>query len=199
MIRAAHELFVERGYSGTKMTDVATAAGVAVQTVYFRFHTKAELLQACYERAVLGEDRPLPPPEQDWYRSSITAGDGVTALRHFAEGNTAIVARVGLLDDVVRSALHEPEAVVVRAHNESLRRDGYRVICAQLSKRFGLRAHLTVEAATDILLAFGGTSLYRDLVLGYGWPLRRYVDWLARSLAEQLLSTPTTASERARH
>ena len=31
-----------------RMTDIAAEAGVAVQTVYFTFHTKAELLQACY-------------------------------------------------------------------------------------------------------------------------------------------------------
>jgi AcrR family transcriptional regulator len=68
MIRAAHATFVIRGYTGTRMTDVAVASGVAVQTVYFRFHTKAELLQACYEDAVLGEDR-LPPPQQPWHRA----------------------------------------------------------------------------------------------------------------------------------
>ena len=43
MVRAAHELFVERGYTGTRMVDVAERAGVAVQTVYFRFHTKPDL------------------------------------------------------------------------------------------------------------------------------------------------------------
>jgi Bacterial regulatory proteins, tetR family len=42
-VRAAHALFVERGYTGTRMADVGEAAGVAVQMVYFRFHTKAEL------------------------------------------------------------------------------------------------------------------------------------------------------------
>lgn len=189
MIRAAHELFVTRGYTGTRIADVAVAAGVAVQTVYFRFHTKAELLQACYELAVLGE-QPLPPQQQRWHQDMLAADDGVTALRHFATGNTAIVARVGLLDDVMRSALHEPEAIAVRAHNEQLRRDGYRAVCAHLAQRFRLRRGLTVETATDILLACGGTSLYRELVLGYGWPQSRYVDWLARLLSEQLLGAP---------
>ncbi len=33
--KAAYALFCERGYSGTTMIDIADAAGVAVQTVYF--------------------------------------------------------------------------------------------------------------------------------------------------------------------
>jgi AcrR family transcriptional regulator len=187
MVRAAHQLFIERGYSGTRMADVAEVAGVAVQTVYFRFHTKAELLQACYELAVLGDEQ-LPPPLQPWYQALLRATTGANALRQFAEGNTAIVARVGILDDVVRSAMHEPDAVAVRAYNEQLRREGYRDLCAHLSKRFGLRPPLTLSTATDLLLAYGGTSLYRSLVLDYGWPLSRYVDWLALTLRQQLLA-----------
>lgn len=188
MIRAAHRLFMERGYSGTRMTDVAEAAGVAVQTVYFRFHTKAELLQACYELAVLGEESPLPPPMQPWYLAAMRSRSATEVLRHFAEGNSAIVARVGVLDDIVRSALHEPDAVRVRAHNEQLRRDGYQAIVTHIQQQFGLRATLTRDTATDLMLAFGGTTLYRTLVLDYGWTHAAFVDWLAAALADQLLA-----------
>jgi AcrR family transcriptional regulator len=44
IVKAAYELFCERGYAGTMLSDVAAAAGVAVQTVRFNFHTKGELL-----------------------------------------------------------------------------------------------------------------------------------------------------------
>src|SRR5580698_9436616 len=104
MIRAAHQVFVDRGYSGASMAEIAKAAGVAVQTVYFTFHTKGELLSACYDTAVLGEEAPLPPPLQPWHVRMMAARSGKVALRAFAEGNSTIVQRVGLLDDVVRSA-----------------------------------------------------------------------------------------------
>src|SRR5579863_8453646 len=68
MIRAAQELLVERGYAGTTMADIAARADVAVQTLYFSFHTKPELLNACFEAAVFGDDSPAPPPEQGWHR-----------------------------------------------------------------------------------------------------------------------------------
>jgi AcrR family transcriptional regulator len=187
MIRAAHQVFVERGYTGASMAEIAKAAGVAVQTVYFTFHTKGELLSACYDTAVLGEEEPLPPHRQQWYAGMLAARSGKLALRAFAEGNSMIVQRVGLLDDVVRSALHEPDAVAVRANSERLRRAGYADVVAHLRARFGLRRGLDDTAATDLLLTFGSTSLFRALVLDYGWEHDRYVAWLAETLAGQLL------------
>ena len=187
MIRAAHAQFVDRGYTGATMADIASAAGVAVQTVYFTFHTKAELLQACYDHAVLGEDDPLPPPQQAWYVALMAARSGRAALRHFVAGNTEIVARVGALDDVVRSALHEPDAVLIRARTEEWRRMGYRGIVDHLADRFGLAAGLDADTATDLLLMYGGTSAYRSLVLDYGWTRERYEKWLHATLVQQLL------------
>jgi AcrR family transcriptional regulator len=188
MIHAAQRVFIARGYAGARMIDIATEAGVAVQTVYFTFHTKAELLQACYELAVLGEDDPRPPPAQPWHTAMLDARDGRAAIRRFAEGNSAIAARVALLDDVVRSAAHEPDAIQVRDHNEQLRRDGYRRIVDHLAGRFGLPAHLDPEDAVDILLTLAGPATYRALVADYGWPHDRFVDWLATTLSQQLLA-----------
>jgi AcrR family transcriptional regulator len=188
MIHGAQRVFIARGYAGARMIDIATEAGVAVQTVYFTFHTKAELLQACYELAVLGEDDPRPPPAQPWHTAMLDARDGRAAIRLFAEGNSAIAARVALLDDVVRSAAHEPDAIQVRDHNEQLRRDGYRRIVDHLAGRFGLPAHLDPEDAVDILLTLAGPATYRALVADYGWPHDRFVDWLATTLSQQLLA-----------
>lgn len=187
MVSAAQEIFAERGYTGAKMADIAAAAGVAVQTLYFTFHTKAELLQACYELAVLGEDDPRPPTAQPWHTAMLAASSGPVALRHFAEGNTSIVSRVGALDDVVRSAAHEEEALAVREYNEQLRRQGYQAVVEHLDARFGLRPGLSPERATDLLMAFGGAGMYRSLVTDYGWAPDEYVDWLSDTLVQQML------------
>jgi AcrR family transcriptional regulator len=50
LIRAAEELFAQRGYSGTTMRDVASAAAVALGTVYRYFHDKDELFQELFTR-----------------------------------------------------------------------------------------------------------------------------------------------------
>jgi AcrR family transcriptional regulator len=201
MLRAAQQVFSERGYTGARMIDIAEVAGVAVQTLYFTFHTKPVLLQACYELAVLGEDDPAPPPQQPWYAAALTSRTGPAALSHFAGGAAAIIARVAVLDDVVRSAGHEPEAAQVRDHNERLRRDGYRRFVEHLRTRYRLHAGLDTETATDLLLTLAGPATYRPLVIEYRWPHDTYVTWLTTTLTNQLLapknkSRTTQPSER---
>ncbi len=190
MVEAALEVFAEEGYVGARMVDIAARAGVAVQTLYFTFHTKPELLQACYDHAVLGPDR-LPPPEQPFFAQIMGARTGRAALAAFAEGNGAIVARVAAIDEVARAAMHEPEAVEVRENSERLRRDGYGVVVAHLDQRFGLRAELDVDRGTDLLLMLGSGAPYL-MLRSYGWTHDQYVAWLADTLAIQLLARPGT-------
>ncbi len=186
--RAATELFCDLGYTGTKMTAVAERSGVAVQTVYFVFHTKPELLQACYELAVLGENDPRPPHLQPWWQEMMEATSGADTFRLFARGYGSIARRAAVLDDVVRGAMHEPEAKAVRDHSEQLRRDGYRTVIEHVDRRFGLRTGLDQDEATDVLLTLAGPAVFRTLVVDYSWPYARYVDWLANTLIETLLN-----------
>ena len=128
----------------------------------------------------------------------LDATDGRAAIRRFAEGNSASAARVAHLDDVVRSAAHEPDAAQIRAHNEQLRRDGYAQIVGHLDGRFGLLAGLDPADAVDILLTLAGPATYRSLVADYGWPHDRFVDWLTATLSQQLLPAPPPAQRAAR-
>ena len=52
MLDAALALFMEQGYDDTTIQQVATAAGVAVQTVYFTFGNKPRLLSEVQDRVV---------------------------------------------------------------------------------------------------------------------------------------------------
>ena len=53
--------------------------------------------------------------------------------------------------------------------------------------QFGLRDDLDTEKATDLMLTLAGPSVYRTLVVDYGWAHTDYIDWLARTLRETLL------------
>ena len=53
-----------------------------------------------------------------------TARSGRAALAAFVRGNTAILARVAVVDEVARSVPHEPDAADVVANSERLRREG---------------------------------------------------------------------------
>lgn len=190
VIRAAHASFVERGYTGTRMQDVAAAAGVAVQTVYFVFHTKPELLAACYDHAVLGEDDPQPPQRQAWYVALLAAGTAEESTSHFVAGNTAILERVAALDDTMRAAVHEPDAVEVHQRSHRLRREGYQAMVEHWERRFGLRTGLSADHALDLLLMLSGPAGFRELVLEDGWSVEDYRAWLHGQVLGLLGSDP---------
>ena len=46
LLSAALDLFVEKGYAGTRLEDVATRAGVSKGTLYLYFQNKEELFKA---------------------------------------------------------------------------------------------------------------------------------------------------------
>jgi AcrR family transcriptional regulator len=186
ILRAAIEVFAEEGYVGARMADIAARAGVAVQTLYFVFHTKPELLQQCFDHAVLGPDR-LIPPEQPVMRDIPGARSGRAALRAFVAGNTAILERVATTDEVARAATHEPEAAAVVEASEKLRRQGYREIVEIIAERFSLRPGLELDEATDVLLMYGSSATYLAMIRS-GWSRHRFEEWLADTLARTLLA-----------
>lgn len=189
--RAAYTLFCERGYAGTTMVDIAEAAGVAVQTVYFTFHTKSELLSRTYDYAVLGGDEPLPPQQQAWYAQMIAEPDVTKALRQMADGIGAILTRATPLDTVVRaSAGSDPDTARVRVVHERWRAEGYRAMLEILSRKAPLRDGITPQRATHLLLLYLGMDLYRVLVHDFGWTHDDWIDWTVATVAEQVFARP---------
>jgi AcrR family transcriptional regulator len=189
--KAAYTLFCERGFSGTTMVDIAEAAGVAVQTVYLVFHTKSELLSRAYDFAVLGEDDPLPPDRQPWYGQMSDRADVSDALREAVRGIGTIMARATPLDTVVRaSAGSDPDAARVRALHEQWRADGYRAVLDVLRTKSSLRAGVSPERATDLMLLYIGMDVYRVLVHDFGWSHDEWIDWTAATVLEQVFGPP---------
>src|SRR6266404_5309935 len=67
ILRAAIDVFAERGYFNAQVADVARAAGVAAGTVYLYFKSKDDLLVSIFERSM---------------RESLTAGREAVADLH---------------------------------------------------------------------------------------------------------------------
>src|SRR5829696_1267326 len=53
---AAQRLFVDKGYRATTMAEIASEAGVALQSVYKAGQSKADLLQRVVDVVVAGDD-----------------------------------------------------------------------------------------------------------------------------------------------
>ncbi|MQA11195.1 MAG: TetR family transcriptional regulator [Pseudonocardiaceae bacterium] len=63
ILRAAFELFVERGVDGTSIEQIAKHAGVGKLTVYRRWSSKEELLAAAIE-LIIEDDGPWPANDE---------------------------------------------------------------------------------------------------------------------------------------
>jgi AcrR family transcriptional regulator len=195
IVKAAYRLFCERGYAGTTMAQIAEAAGVAVQTVYFTFHTKATLLSRAYDFAVMGEEEPQIPQQQPWYRAMTDEPDVTRALRHFVSGVGEITRRVTPLSVVAQVAADgDPDTARVMAFHDDWQADGYREVVTLLTTKADLRPGVSLERATDLLLLYAGTEVYHVLVDGRGWSHDEWLDWSASALADQLfqLTSPVT-------
>jgi AcrR family transcriptional regulator len=193
--KAAYTLFCDRGYAGTTMSDIAEAAGVAVQTVYFTFHTKSELLSRAYDFAVLGDGEPVPPERTPWYMKMTDKPDVTAALRDAVDGIGEIMKRATPLDAVVRAgAGSDPDTAAVRDFHERWRAQGYGAIVEILSAKSAVRAGLSHERATQLLLLYLGMDVYRVLVLDFGWAHQDWVDWTVATVGEQLFSVGSAGS-----
>jgi AcrR family transcriptional regulator len=187
IVKAAFGLFCERGYSGTTMAHIAEAAGVAVQTVYFTFHTKAAVLSRAYDFAVMGEEDGRVPWEQPWYRAMVGAPDVVDAIEHLVAGVGDITRRLTPLYVVASgTAASDPEVAEVVDRHERWRVEGYRGMVEVLRAKAPLWAGLTPERANDLLLLYAGMDVYHALVEVTGWSHDEWASWTRATIAHQL-------------
>ncbi len=196
IIAAATEEFRAGGYHGTTMAAIAKRAGVAVQTVYFVFHTKPALLTAAIDSAVMGEEDPVPPELTPWWQEGVTTTDGRRALGLFVSNVTEINGRAATLDRVAQAAsTTDPEVVDVIAHHESLRTQGYRSYVDTLDARGLLKHGLDPAEATDVLLTLVGSDVFLNFTAERGWSVKRYVAWTTDALCALLLDPPAAVSD----
>lgn len=188
IIEAAHAEFLASGYHGATIGGIARRAGVAVQTVYFVFHTKAELISAVIDTAVVGTGDPTPPQATDWWAAMLRAPTATEALRTFIHGAAPLYARAAGVAEVLRAAaLTDEEVRAIWRHHERLHRSGYAQVVEVLASKGPLRRGLTPETATDLLLTFYGDTSYVLLTAERGWTHDAVVDWASKALPLLLL------------
>lgn len=188
IIRAAHEEFLLNGYHGATIAAVARRAGVATQTVYFVFHTKAALISAVIDAAVLGEDDPTPPEATGWWHAMQDATSAPEALRCFVHGAGPLYQRAAGVSEVLRAAaLTDPEVHAVWEHHDRLQVQAFATVIGIIAGKGNLRPGLGRAAATDVLLTVFGDSTYHLLTTERGWTHDQVIDWCCDALPRLLL------------
>ncbi|MET9631592.1 TetR family transcriptional regulator [Lentzea sp. NPDC006480] len=189
MIEAARGMFVEQGYAGTTMDQIAAQAQVAVQTVYYTFRTKGQLLTEVVEVTAAGESEPVPVTDRPWAREMMSSTSPQRVLALGVEHGTAIYDRVAALWPAVGAAAAVDPAVDKYWRGvTAARRGGQRAMVARIAELGALRPELSADRATDLVVVLLGHDVYRGLVQDAGWSPAAYRAWLLTTLAQQLLA-----------
>lgn len=180
---AARLLFTRDGYGATTLKAIADEAGVAVQTVYAVYRSKAGILRELRDSVV------FQPEAESRYRAAIdvaVAGDPHAAIAGFARSiriRWETGADIVLVDREAGSTDRSLHELGLGAYER--RREGLRALAGALGP--SLRSGAGPEAALATLDALTLPDVYVELVRGLGWTPDAYEDWLAAALRRQFL------------
>jgi AcrR family transcriptional regulator len=134
VLQAAREMFIERGYDGATIRDIARAAGMSTGAVFASFTDKPELFDA-----ILNDDfAALAEPMQDAASVAPTARDALIAM--FGAAYRAHVSQLPLIQAAL-AASWTRTAEAERARRDSLR--PIRVLVSEVLQRGVDRGELT--------------------------------------------------------
>jgi AcrR family transcriptional regulator len=181
VLAAARDLIVRQGYSATTMEQIASEAGVAVQTVYKHFGSKPAIV------AALAMEAREDPRLVEQRRRLLDERDPREQVKLLAQR-----ARLHL-----ETGLHLG-AILVRAHDPALAR-GLRHVAAGVRRSHmeyarslhghgGLRAGVSVEQAADYIGLLTSPDMLMMMQRDRGWSPEQVERFLAHALSRLLLN-----------
>lgn len=184
VLDAATALFVTKGFGATTMKDVAAAAGVSVESVYAQ-GGKADLLLACVDRSLVGDDEAVPLLDRDEMRTVLESPDPETFLGALRAIATERLPAGAAIFEAFRSAAAVDARLAEQWRVYSARRyqDCARMIGALAPH---LRPGLTVADATDTYWALLSPAVMLGLSGERGRSPQWYANWLTDSLRRLL-------------
>jgi AcrR family transcriptional regulator len=195
VVQAAQRLFVEQGYGRTTMAEVASAAGVSVETVYAGFGNKATLLHQVWDITVGGDDEDVVFHERPEIVAIRAEPDLAKRFMLHAAFATATMRRITpFLRALEGAAAAEPAAAEMLNEIGRQRLTGLSVMAsdAAASKQLAVSA----DECRDIIWAFTDGTLWHRLVEQRGWTDDRFTTWVGQ-LWVQLLVKPARPRRRA--
>lgn len=185
ILDAAARLFAERGI-GTRLEDVADAAGVTRQTVYVHFGSRTGLLMAMVQHM---DTRGSLEHYLDRVFGAPTALDALDAVADLHAGYHPEIHHVARLFLAER---HHDEAIRT-AWDERMesRRNLYHSIIEWLERDHLLAPEWDVETATDVIWSLTSWQVWEQLVVDRGWTRDEYRRHMRIVLRRTLVAGPT--------
>jgi AcrR family transcriptional regulator len=148
VLEAAATAFGEPG-ADTSMKAIARAAGVGIGTLYRRFPTREQLIDATYrnETIKLAESA----------ETLLAAQSPTSALRAWMDGFTGYILTKHGMAEALPTILATTDGL--RTHSRDLLRDAIALLLAAGQEESGLRGDVDPN---DVLMALGGITLIAD-------------------------------------
>ena len=190
ILESARALFVEQGYPGTTVTQVAGAAGVAADTVLHVFGSKKALLTAVLDVTVGGDEDPVSVLDREGPQAMRREPDQRRQIAMFARGMAGQLERIRPVDDILRSAaVVDPDARALRDDLQlRQRRAAMAQVVAWIAANGGLKSSTTVVQATDTVWTLTSPEVHQLLREHCGWTADQYREWLRDTLESTLLA-----------
>lgn len=195
ILRSARDLIVTRGYAALSVAALADAAEVSPQTIYNAIGGKAQVLKACYDVTLAGDDEPVAMSDRPAARALTECSTVEEFAAAYAHWSRVIYENIGaLLGAVIGPGTRaDSGAAEFAATIEQERRVGTNHIMTGFSNRFGLAEGETVERLVATVWTLNSPDVFDRLVLRCGWTLDEYEFWLARQLRAALPASRSTA------
>lgn len=188
IIEAAAGLFAERGYHATSIGEIASAASVAVQTIYNSVGSKREILSRVLDFAAAGDQAPVPVPEFMRERASREPDPRLVIAQAIAFWRGALPRTAPVFRLIREAAAADPEIAALERNRAKQRLRNYGNAARLLAERGSLRDGLSVDDAAATIFAIGHPETYRALVLEGDWDDDHWAAWAQTALEAALLT-----------
>lgn len=192
ILETARDLFVQRGYAGVSVAEIAAAGGVSVPTVFAQFGSKVQLLKEATETALVGDAEPEQVgdrPRMVYVREGPTAGEVLDRLADLIADWGPRACPIALV--VYAAADSDPQIAELAAEFDAQRLLG----AAQLAEavlsgpdypapKSAVELDALRTTIRDTIWTFNSPLLYRLLVVQRGWPVERYGEWIRLGLRQ---------------
>jgi AcrR family transcriptional regulator len=184
VVAAAAEVFLEEGYTGATIEQIAARADVSRPTV-FGVGNKPQLFALARQRAATGGQLTA---NDEGFQKILAIPDGRQLIKEFAAFTAAISQRLGRLQLVLEQAAEtDPELAQLLESSQQELLECARAIVAATAATGSLRPDIPREAAADMLWLQIQPTNYRRLVGERGWSHQAFEHWHATTMITALL------------
>jgi AcrR family transcriptional regulator len=188
IVDAARRLFLQNAYAATTMSEIAKAAGTALDTVYAAAGKKPVLFRLLIEMAISGTDRAVPAEQRDYVRAIRAEPDAARKIHLYADAMRDIQPRLAPLVRVLQEAAPlDPELKQLWHSIAQRRAENMRLFVQDVAATGRLRSGLSESKAADLVWSMNSPEFYSLLVEQRRWSVEDYADWLADAWIRLLL------------